>query len=108
MRGILFAIVLLLLIITGYFYWQSTEQNHATINPARTPADASNLAASNASTTFPPTIDEKTGTGSRDQLQQEARQYIAEITTHDNGTVAVDSADDFVSRNEPISLFANK
>ena len=108
MRGISFAVGLLLLIITGYYSWQSADQSLTTTNQVRTRVDSGNPATSNDSATISSTVDDKSVTESQGQLQQEARQYVAEITTHDKGTVVVDSADDFVNRNEPISLFANK
>jgi len=43
-----------------------------------------------------------------DDLREEARHYISEITEHDDDPVEVDNADHFVSSDEPIILFPDR
>ena len=103
MRGILLALVLLIFFTGAYLYWQNP--GHVT-NGDITAADTSQATRNNrtaADATSGSTSDQE-----HQQLREEARQYVAEITKHSDDPVEVESADDFVNRDEPISLFPEK
>ncbi|MDZ7735853.1 MAG: hypothetical protein U5P41_06980 [Gammaproteobacteria bacterium] len=98
MRSILLIIVLFIFITGGYLYWHQSgfpESN-------KTPAEDTPSAADREP------VNTEIDSGERQALLEEARQYVAEITEHNDNPVEVESADDFVSRDEPISLFPAK
>lgn len=99
MRGILLTLALIIFIGGAYLYWQNsaiTGSNNVT------PAGDSNTNAGQDTAQSAETV------SSSQALREEARQYIAEITEHEDDPVEVTNADDFVSRDEPISLFPEK
>lgn len=103
MRGIFVTIILLLLVFAGYLYLDtpSTSPDEALqiANPQEPALADSGTTASNQSSS---------GTEDEEALREEAEKYISEITEHRDEPVKVENADNFVSRDEPISLFADK
>lgn len=91
MRSLLSIFLALILVLAGYLYLQS-------IPPAATSEVNEKEEVKSANAT---NDDEQ-------NLREEARQYIDEIIEHSDDPVEVESADDFISRDEPITLLANK
>lgn len=106
MRGITILIALLLLAFSGYLYLDvfspsATEKQSVTDTSRQSTSPAADMAG-------PVPAAAEAESEDSEVLRQEAEQYISEITEHSDDPVTVENADDFVSRNEPISLFANR
>lgn len=104
MRGIVFTIVILLLVLGGYLYLDTSPISSDT----SVPADESQDTYSKPKNVDSRKVSSDADTEDDEALREEAEQYISELTEHSGDPVKVENADDFVNRDEPISLFAEK
>lgn len=100
MRSLLAVFAILILVLAGYLYIQP-------VPPAATSevSEASEVSEVSEEREVKP---ENADNADEQNLREEARQYVDEIIEHRDDPVEVESADDFISRDEPISLFANR
>lgn len=103
MRSLLITVAVLLFIAAGYLHFRPLADT-AVPPLAESQAEEENEPARKT--------DDSEDWDSRadddDQLRQEAEEYVSEIIEHEDNTIEVESADDFISRDEPIALLAGK
>lgn len=104
MRGLLITVVVLLLIMGTYLYLESQPGMAPSQNlPPANPSSLDTKPGAIGATQIP-----SDNAGQTNTLREEAREYVAEITKHSDDPIEVESADDFVSRDEPISLLGDR
>lgn len=100
MHRTLFAITLIVVAIAIYVF--SQDNTPVLRAPDETPGQQIHSTRNN------PTADNNATANEDNELKAEVNRYIADILKHDDQPVQVDRADDFVGRDEPISLFAEQ
>ncbi len=105
MRSSLIIVAFFILVAAGYLHFQTVAETFVP-EPVESPTEEEE--------NEPATAHETSSDGSdspqddEEQLRQEAEEYVSEIIEHEDNTVEVESADDFISRDEPIALLAGK